>query len=160
MTEELQRRLVAFASLSQSQRHEPKRLRLRILTVGGRIVTTARRRLLKIDPPGRAGRYSWSWGVGGSGDGQGQQPGVRGGDGLGPGQGWAGAQPCPDRLNYSHRRGYRSARRRRPADPMAPIDGMRIAVTGRPLSHPLAVLRSLSQRRAQSERFRSWWSRG
>ena len=30
--------------------YEPKRLRLRILAVPGRIVRTARRRLLKIDP--------------------------------------------------------------------------------------------------------------
>jgi DDE family transposase len=34
--------------------YEPKRLRLRILTVAGRIVTTARRRILKIDP-------TWPW---------------------------------------------------------------------------------------------------
>ena len=34
--------------------YEPKRLRLRILAVAGRIVRTARRRLLKIDPV-------WPW---------------------------------------------------------------------------------------------------
>jgi hypothetical protein len=34
--------------------YEPKRLRLRILAVAGRIVTTARRRALKIDP-------AWPW---------------------------------------------------------------------------------------------------
>jgi hypothetical protein len=34
--------------------YEPKRLRLRILAVAGRIVRTARRRLLKIDP-------AWPW---------------------------------------------------------------------------------------------------
>ncbi|MGH3937470.1 MAG: hypothetical protein ACRDTG_02375 [Pseudonocardiaceae bacterium] len=32
--------------------YEPIRLRLRILAVAGRIVTTARRRILKIDPTG------------------------------------------------------------------------------------------------------------
>ncbi len=34
--------------------YEPKRLRLRILAVAGRIVRTARRRILKIDP-------AWPW---------------------------------------------------------------------------------------------------
>jgi hypothetical protein len=34
--------------------YEPKRLRLRILAVAGRIVTTARRHTLKIDP-------AWPW---------------------------------------------------------------------------------------------------
>jgi hypothetical protein len=34
--------------------YEPKRLRLRILAVAGRIVRTARRQLLKIDP-------AWPW---------------------------------------------------------------------------------------------------
>ncbi|MFC4945109.1 transposase [Pseudonocardia sp. GCM10023141] len=34
--------------------YEPKRLRLRILAVAGRIVRTARRRMLKIDP-------AWPW---------------------------------------------------------------------------------------------------
>jgi hypothetical protein len=34
--------------------YEPKRLRLRILAVAGRIVRTARRRTLKIDP-------AWPW---------------------------------------------------------------------------------------------------
>ncbi|MDQ3155013.1 MAG: transposase [Actinomycetota bacterium] len=34
--------------------YEPKRLRLRILAVAGRIVRTARRRLLHIDP-------AWPW---------------------------------------------------------------------------------------------------
>jgi len=34
--------------------YEPKRLRLRILAVAGRIAHTARRRILKIDP-------AWPW---------------------------------------------------------------------------------------------------
>ena len=34
--------------------YEPKRLRLRILAVAGRIVRTARRRVLHIDP-------AWPW---------------------------------------------------------------------------------------------------
>jgi hypothetical protein len=34
--------------------YEPKRLRLRILAVAGRIVRTARRRILRIDP-------DWPW---------------------------------------------------------------------------------------------------
>lgn len=34
--------------------YEPKRMRLRILAVAGRIVHTARRRTLKIDP-------AWPW---------------------------------------------------------------------------------------------------
>ena len=35
-------------------RYEPKRLRLRILAVAGRIVRSARRRVLRIDP-------AWPW---------------------------------------------------------------------------------------------------
>jgi hypothetical protein len=39
---------------AQVATYEPKRLRLRILAVAGRIVRTARRRILKIDP-------AWPW---------------------------------------------------------------------------------------------------
>lgn len=39
---------------SPAATYEPKRLRLRILTVAARIVRTARRRILKIDP-------AWPW---------------------------------------------------------------------------------------------------
>ena len=38
----------------ESAGYEPKRLRLRILTVAGRIVHSARRRVLHIDP-------AWPW---------------------------------------------------------------------------------------------------
>jgi len=43
-----------LAIAAQVATYEPKRLRLRILAVAGRIVRTARRRILKIDP-------AWPW---------------------------------------------------------------------------------------------------
>ena len=47
----LQRRV---AELGSRVGYEPKRLRLRVLAVAGRLVRTARRRVLHIDP-------AWPW---------------------------------------------------------------------------------------------------